>query len=309
MKTNISKTKEILEQLLPPHEVIYCDVESHDVLGLNFKAAGVAIKLESGQEVYGASSSEKDDPLIFAGYECLERFVIQGLPKEDKFQSVDFKWSLSNGIALHDTYEEACENSYGELFERSEILKSWYFNTPVRIIPQDMEAFSSELATHYEIIVADFSTDPKRHAIGYFALPKNSKVHLVYGFGSSSDLQKAILKAKKEFITRLGFLWGEEVSESEVPKNTPDFHQEFYLKPENGHHIREWLFGTKFGKKEYLGFQLKDVSYVNITPAEWQGKFYVTKATSKDCIPLFFGMAPQHIFDFPYRCDIPHPIV
>lgn len=301
-------TKKILEKYLPPHEITYCDVEENHILGLGIKCAGVAVKFQNGLEVFG-SSSGSENPLMLAAYECLERYVVQNQPKKTFFETSTFKWSISNGIAIHSSSHEAHHNAFYELFERNEILKSWFYNTPIKHLSCDLSDLGQEILNHFEFLVADFSTHEHKHVIGLFAFPKSEDLNLVYGFGSGDDLNQTILKAKKEFMTRFGFLWGESATDVGVEINTPAFHQEFYLKKENWGHIREWLFELKYPKKTHSGFQINDVKYVNITPASWTPDFTVMKAVSDDSLSLFFGFPDQQIFDFPFRCDIPHPIV
>lgn len=304
------KVKQTLKRYLPDHELTYCEVEDHEILGMKFQNAGVAARLHDNLDVFGASSSFTESPLMFAAYELLERFAILSRPiVRHELDSDTFRSSISNGVAIHKTIEEAKMNAQFELLERNEILKSWYFNTPVEHLPvSSLGEMSAEAHEHYEFALVDFSTIQNVHVIGVFAFPKNPSVNLVYGFGSASDLHEAILKAKKEFITRLGFLWGESFEE-EVPVNTPDFHQNFYLRPENLCHIKEWLFGSLSTKKSLEKYQLKDMDFVNITPLNWGGDFFVVRAQSHDVIPLFFGQPPKQLFDFPFRCDIPHPIM
>lgn len=301
-------TKEILKKYLPAHEVTYCDVENHNISGLEFMSAGVAVKLENGLEIFGASSALDISPIRLAAYECLERYVIQTMPRDTTHETQDFKWSISNGVAIHSSYELASHNAYYELLERNEILKSWYYNTPIKHLSHSLN-FPENLQKSHKMLVADFSTIEGQYVIGVFAIPLDDKHNLVYGFGSGCDLNLAIQKANKEFVTRFGFLWGEEASNEVMSSCTPDYHQEFYLKKENLHHIEEWLFGHRFEKQYVSEFQLKGTEYVNITPASWKDDFSVLKAISKDSLPLFFGLPPRQLFDFPFRCDIPHPIV
>lgn len=305
----LSKVKALLEQTLPRHEITYCEEEEQTILGLKFKNAGVAVKLESGLEFFGASSSQTGSVLVYAAYECLERFTILTQERIPSFESNSFRYALSNGVALHQTFEKASKNAYLELLERNEILKSWYYNTPIKHLSSDSVNFGEEINQKYEILVVDFSNTPQAHVIGIFALPKSEEVNLIYGFGCAVNLSEAINKAQKEFITRLGFLWDQAPDEEYSNKNSSSYHQEFYLRKENLPYIKEWLYEGEVPKKEIDGLQLKGVDYVNITGKTLDNLYFVIKATSSDSIPLFFGLPPKHIFDFPFRNEIPHPIV
>ena len=300
-----------LRQFLPEHEVTYCDVEENEILGLKFKNAGVAVTLHDGLEVFGSSSSQAGSPLIFAAYELLERYVVLTQSTDNKTHESDkFKYSVSNGVALHDTFVKAKDNAYFEMYERNEILKSWYYNTPIKRLPNSLLGeMSTEMVNLYEFFVADFTDGHGAPVIGVFALPNMKEMNFICGFGSGQTIEEAVQKAKKEFVTRLGFLWGELPGDEIKIVNSPGFHQDFYMRHENLNNIREWLFGQKYPKKKSSSHQMKDVYYVNITPSGWESHFSVVRARSVDAIPLFFGYPPKQIFDFPYRCDIPHPIM
>ena len=312
MNHEIQNIKDLFKQLLPPHELTYCEVDVHSILGLHFQTAGVAVKLETGLECYGSSSSFlRAPPLMFAAYECLERYAIHNQlspPLEGK----TFRNSLSNGVAIHQNFFEAKKAAYLELLERNEILKSWYFNTPIRHINLSAEYyFSAEMIDQYDLHFVDFSSIPDCFVVGIFALPKIPSLNPIYGFGSGLNESEGIFKARKEFLTRLGFLWGETPAYEDQLGDirTPNFHQEFYLRHENLQHLRDWLQEDRKQKKNFNKYQVRDLNYENITPNAWGSKYPVIKATASDSIPLFFGLPTPELFDFNYRCDIPHPIV
>lgn len=309
METN-TQIVELLNQYLPTHELLHCEDEDHDILDFKFKIAGVALKLENGLEVFGSSSAEKSSPLRYAAYECLERFVLLNSAKPQD-ESLPYKFSLSNGVALHDNFEKASQSALAELVERNEILKSWYYNSPIELLPFDASvSFSQEMSEKYDFFLASFSQIPSHFVTGLFAFPKVSGVNLIYGFGSSAEgLEIATQKAKKEFTTRLGFIWGESAELTAHDRKSGLYHQDYYLMPENLHHLKEWLTGSKYAKKSSTRFLLEKPEFTDLTPLPWRASLAMAKAHCQDSIPLFFGEPPLELFDFSHRCDIPHPII
>jgi hypothetical protein len=154
----------------------------------------------------------------------------------------------------------------------------------------------------------NFSSFQEFPVLGIFAFPRVRGLNLIYGFGCDTSIKRALEKSRKEFLTRLGFLWGEVVSMNPVERSTSLFHQEFYLDMANSKIIYEWINGTSKNNRPINKYSIGDITFVNHTPAPWSEKFSVMRAHSNDSIPLFFGKPPKS-FDFPFRHDIPHPMV
>ncbi len=308
---NQSQVEKFLTNYLPPHDLLYCENEFLDALGLKLNISGVAVQIHDGPEVFASSSSTKSSVLELAAYECLERFVVL---KDKKNESKDksFALSLSNGVALHSSVELAKLSAKYELFERHEILKSWYYNTPIEEIKIDLYGlFPKEMLAKYRLKIVNFSTDERIKVIGIFAFPNETGLNLSYGFGCGDDLQSAFTKAQKEFFTRFGFLWEQDPHETYATEVScsPLFHQDFYLKPENHMILWNWLTLNPSKRNESRRDSVRSVSYIDLTPTHWNRDFSVIKAVSEDAIPLFFGKAPRETYNFTYRYDIPHPIV
>lgn len=300
MKNNVSQ---LLNQYLPPHEITHYEVESFSVGKTSFIAAGVAVKIKStGLEVYGSSSGDSEETARYAAFEILERYSL--LSRQDKTlpSSSRVKYSLSNGVALHTDPDISKESAFLELAERNELLKSWYFNTPVINITHSLD---SEI-DGYTVKAYEFSNEKGLSVVGIFAFSTSLEKAPVYGFGAGRNRREACRKANKEFCTRFGFIHDEISSEDPEFSATADYHQDFYLNPKNQHHLVEWLEGhNKIKTNRYC---LKDIEFFNLTPQDWKG-LYIIQAKSPESIPLFFGDASSVGFDFKFRYGIPHPII
>lgn len=295
-----------LRKFLPEHTVLHCETEevsTHD--GLMY-VAGIAVELSNGLQIFGSSSASDETCLLLASYEVLERFALLTSNSDVEVPKNKFKYSISNGVALHTDEETAKSSAFLELLERNEILKSWYLNTPIKIVSSEAQYQGPTSLHGYDIMAYDFSTIPGHHVIGVFAFPHDRNKAAMYGFGAGFNLADASKKAGKEFWTRMGFV-GDEVTDSDPDFScTPDYHQDFYLNPKNTKYLIEWL--TSPDKKPSDRYMMKGISFTSLKPLDWK-ELKVFKASSEDCIRLFFGDASGADFDFVHRCDIPHPII
>lgn len=292
-----------LNKYLPNHEIEYCETERSIISNEQITTSGIVLKFKDGKELFGAASSlSNNDPMMIAAFECLERFLI--LDQKYIQENNDTYFTASNGIAFHETYEKACINAQLELIERSEILKSWYKNQTAKIINSSI--FCQEFYDSFKVWCFDFSNIEGVYVIGIFAMQNEFPTKFYCGFGSSTNLKEAELKAKKEFLTRLSFLINQPLDAIDsIPKNTGLYHQEFYLHSENYSHLIDWFSCIAVDQKVKSSL-FPVIKFEKISPEHWTD-FCVVKAYSNETIPLFFG-APPKSFDFKFRYDIPHPI-
>lgn len=300
MKTQVQT---LLNNFLPAHSIEYCETERTILFNEPITTSGIVIKFKDGRELFGAASSlTNDNPLMIAAYECLERYLI--LEQKDKQQNNKTYFTPSNGLALHENYEKACQNAQFELIERSEVLKSWYLNQPAEALSNSN--FSKEFLDEFEIWSFDFSNIEGVFVVGVFAQRREDGGQFYCGFGSSNDLPSAKLKAKKEFLTRLHFLMDQPLEPLDsIPRNTGLYHQEFYLHSQNQEYLKDWfdaIGASNLIKKSHF----PKIKFKTISPSHWKD-FCVVKAYSNEATPLFFGIPPKS-FDIKYRYDIPHPI-
>jgi len=301
-------TSEFLDRHLPPHEKLYFETENKNILGFEFDISGIAVKLESGEEVYGSSSSFNNSSIQLAAYELLERYV--GIKNLCNTEPGDTYFSFTNGMAIHQDSSKSKKNARLELIERNEIMKSWYFNTPIKKLDYNANlSFPNDFLEKYEVSIFDHSNIDGCFVVSIFAFPKNDSFNLIYSFGAAESLLEAVEKSKKEFLTRLGFLWEEKPHLENIQRNTSSYHQEYYLMSENWSELRKWLFENVHRKKKLSKYECQEIQFLDLTPNGWKDSTFVFKAIGKDYIPLFFGNPPAEKFDFTHRCDIPHPMI
>lgn len=301
------KAQKILSDFLPPHEIIHSESESIELPDLSATVGGIAISFDKDDVIFGSALAYDDRALEFAAYECLERFVISRSKSQGLEQS-SFRASISNGVALHHSLDEAKLAARLELLERSEILRSWYENSPVERINLPFEKGLTGLKENYDIIVYEFSNIIGYSVLGIFAFPKKQGKVFLAGFGAGLSVETAYAKALKEFLARYHFL-----KETEPPSEinfsaTADYHQDYYLFGKNYMFIQDWLLKVESQRTRRRRGAQPVFEYQDITPSFWAKKLYVVRAMSPQTIPLFFGKFPTTSFNFKYRCDIPHPI-
>jgi len=219
------------------------------------------------------------------------------------------RWARSNGIALGVTWKDAAERARLELVERDRILRSWYGElSPTRIDEPD-GVVPDALKLAHRLEWYEFGTEPDS-VVALFGFPEPS-APFVYGFGAGRDREAAARSAAREWIQRLGFLWGEAVpTEPPDVAPTPDFHQEHYLYAGNLERVRAWLRGDHASFSGVLSAPRSalDAHYVDLTPAWLRSGLRVVKAVSGGRVPLCFGLGHPWAPACPEELMV-HPIV
>lgn len=219
--------------------------------------------------------------------------------------------SLSNGVALHTSWTQACAAACEELVERDRVLRSFAGElAPVPLALEESDPVR-KLADLYEVTAFELgvATPPPSYRAAMLLLsPRSEGIPLIYGFGGARGLADALAKAEREALQRLAFLWGEDLPETSAsPAPTPDFHHDFYLYPPNQKHLQRWLQGQNRPRRQSLrGLPLFDgspVVFVDLTPECLRGKLAVAKASSPSARRLRFG-APAYPGGAP-----PHPMM
>ncbi|MBV9947295.1 MAG: YcaO-like family protein [Myxococcales bacterium] len=212
--------------------------------------------------------------------------------------------SRSNGVAIHVTWETACDRACAELVERDRILRSWYGElvpSPLPLgpglVPDAMRIHSEWLA--YELGASGPCVGADLAVVLVIAFPARTEVPLVFGAAAASDRRTAVTKAIEEAIQRFGFLFGEAIPDT-PPESapTPDYHQEFYLYPPHHRLLRDWLERRAAAADAPSGAgeqgAPRPVSFVDLTPPHLRGDLFVAKALSIDAEPLWFGEPAPH---------------
>jgi hypothetical protein len=235
------------------------------------------------------------------------RAVARVFPTDPKPEAL--RTSLSNGVALHETWPKACAAALCELVERDRVLRSFSGEfAPKRLQAVDRK-LTRALRDQYAIEAYEFGPSRKgtlQHtAAGLFLFPHDATHPLAYGFGAALGPEAALTAAGNEALQRLAFLWGEELPTSTPSATpTPDYHQEHYLYPPHQKLLRAWLAGT-WPKRQVAASQAFDgerASFVDLTPTTLQPLAAVAKAISSNARLLRFGLSD------PRRPTPPHPI-
>ena len=217
--------------------------------------------------------------------QCWRSAQLHGCSASDL--SPRLRLSLSNGVALHSSWQAACSSALHELIERDRILRSFAGEfAPVRL-----EAPASELAraTSEQFETAAYeigrSHPARRHRTRmWFMMPQQLNSANDLRLWNIESLADALLRAEREAMQRLAFLWGEELPSEQVEASpTPDFHQEYYLYPPNHARLTEWLAGQIKPRhalqQELPLFDGSPVTYIDLTPAALRGKLAVAKGS------------------------------
>jgi hypothetical protein len=218
--------------------------------------------------------------------------------------------SLSNGVALHRTWADACAAAVCELVERDRVLRSFEGEVaPVRLRDHD-PALERALAEHYAVEAYGF--DPPAvplcyHAAGLFLFPRAPHDPIAYGFAAALSGEAALESATREALQRLAFLYGEEIPmRAPTPAPTADYHQEHYLYPPEHERLREWLTARRpvspAGSVSF--FDGDGVRFADLTPGSLRERVAVARASSRDARILRFGLSARDVS----RHTPPHPI-
>jgi hypothetical protein len=276
-------------------------------------------------QALGAAAERAGYPVERAYFELLERISIQlargaeQLPVRDRAGRLlsrrgaarvfppdpspeRLRLALSNGVALHRSWPQACDAAQRELVERDRVLRSFAGEIAPRALPAPVCGLEPEYAAQAYALGTPGPQLGLEVAI-YVLRPRTQDQPLVYGFGAGETLALASARAQGEAEQRLAFLWGEPLpTAAPEPAPTPDYHQEHYLYP--AHHARlfAWLDGKQPqpARRASPAFDGSRLVLVDLTPAAVSGSgLYVAKAGSAHARKLRFGATGR----------APHPVV
>ena len=289
------------------------------------------VAASADRNAMGSSTQADGYPVNRAYFELLERISIYEANQPDRVLEVrdergrilgerpaarvfprdvseHLRLSLSNGVALHATWRDACRSALHELIERDRILRSFAGEfAPVRVdmLPSELASATAQQFETVAYEIGQRDPAPKHRTALWFMMPQQIELPMTYGFGTAETISDALARAEREAMQRLAFLWGEDLPNQQVePAPTPDFHQEYYLYPPNHARLTEWLAGQvkprHTSQRSLPLFDGTPVTYIDLTPAALRGKLAVAKAISPSARKLRFGVAA--------KC-IPHPVV
>lgn len=302
-----------------------------EIAGLSVHRAGVASVAPTGEELTGAAASLDGSPEDRAYFELIERVGTfeaiaseRDLPRRDAAgaslgsipsrrvfvpseDGTRYREARSNGVALHDTWEEAAFRARAELIERDHVLRAWYgLETPRSVdLPAATEWPVPTHLTDYDWRAVAFDlAEPEGWAAGIavrgvFALPRRDDLPLLAGFGARATAEGALMAACAEITQSLAFLWGEEIPTS-LPPAAPHAgaHLEWLLYPGNRAAIAAWLGGAHrehAPPRAQLPRHVVDaaVEYVDLTPPWLLGRAHLARAIHPAARRLVFGEAPD----------------
>jgi hypothetical protein len=283
---------------------------------LRMRLAGVTARL--GDVIYaGSAAHETEDPLPRAYFELLERLSIgqailssgehtlhdatrtsaaqQGtrLPASLLFkpnpEPQRWRHALSNGVALGETWAHACSRALAEVVERDAVLRSWFGRLPLHPLPADAAVGWRILSELYELEVRCVQWLGHWVVVGV-GFPREASTPLGLGFGARRELNEASQVALREFVQRLGFLWGESIPECEPePAPSVDYHQEWGLWTGSHGALRQWLERAAGVASLEPEPDPPALGFADLTYREIQGQLHVARAHAPALCPLIFG--------------------
>jgi len=289
--------------------------------GIEIPRAGIATMSPTGEQVTG-SAAGRGDVVARAGFELLERVATLEAASQprlvlrtaagDEVGEVEasvlfpaspdpgrWRYARSNGVALHASWEAACERARRELVERDRILRAWYGETRPRAI--DVGECELSRAGSYEVLGVElvgpaggtFGEDLVVAAV--FGFPRRPAVPLVFGYGAGVDRREAVEIASKEALQMLAFLWGEEIPATR-PAPTPSAmgHLDWHLFP--GHHrlLRRFLLEGHPAPTAPPNAvsPSPSLAFADLTPRWMEEGLRVARAICEAAAPLAFGASP-----------------
>ncbi len=306
--------------------------------GITLRRAGLSTRGAGGAEALGAAAEIMDSPIARSYFELLERVVLLDAMHEPQpsYRAFSFdgrsmgrrsaavvfpesgeparwRFARSNGVALHEGWENACRRAAWELIERDRVLRSWYGELQPEPLPFPTRSPCSETKS-YDWRAYGFPR-PANHTLGdgvlvagVFGFPLHPSAPLALGFGARATLDDAVDAAAREAMQQLAFLWGEPIpQEPPVFAPTPLYHIERFQCPSQHAVLRQWLDGEHTRHQPKLDSPLDGtVSFVDLTPSWLSGGLRVVKALCPAAVSLAFG-------DPPYARHLPedlraHPI-
>ena len=317
-----------------------------EIEGLENFLSGLQATHPQWGEVVGSAASQKSFPSQRAFFELVERISILESMSQDIFklrdmqttkitrlapinslypylanqdgsEKLSFQYAKSNGVALHNSWTEACQSACFELVERHLVLSSWVGLTqPILVRNDSIVKELQQLCQAYEVLSISFGQQNVScisspiYVGGLVLLSKKWDAPLVVGFGAGLSLQEALLKASNEGLQRLGFLWGEEIPLCEPEfQPSPLYHQEYFLVPKSRSKLESWLEGKFLVPADDAS---QEISTLQIQFADLSSfkrpEFRVAKALCPQAMPLVFGRWREREFSGLPEERLIHPI-
>ncbi len=220
----------------------------------------------------------------------------------------------SNGVALHDTWSEACKGAALELVERHLLLESFYG----RLKPSPIDAKGifkeKDLGDLYEersyfigSQKVDAFPDPI-FVVASLLLPKDpERNHQIAAFGAGFDLNEAHGRAQKEVLQRYSFVYDSEIPSEVAFEASGMYHQNFHFQSENHWQVRDWLEGKFYSGNAPIETVMA-VDFVDLSLPELHS-YAIAKAISGEAHELVWGLMDPSLFEEKLLAkNLVHPI-
>ncbi len=324
-----SRSKKKLDLKLPGWSVGEPFNATTKVSGQTIYVTGIEATHPVLGPVVGSAGSVATYPFAQAWFELIERTAILENLHRSEFDCLDaakgrfvkkmpgievfpqavttgsaltYQFAKSNGVALHDSWREACKRACFELIERHLVLKSWIGESTPKVLAQDVLGLSfQKIQSLYSVIPLDFGGQAVtcfRNLIqvaGVTLVPKDTAHPLILSYGAGFSKKDALQKAKSESWQRLGFLFGEEIpSEEPAFLASPLYHQDYYLYPAHHQILHRWFKG-EFATPNPKSSTIMRVDFAAMSSPS-RPEYFVSKAIAQESIPLVFGNWDQGPF-------------
>ncbi len=267
---------------------------------------GLAVAGPGGLEVTGSAAQVGEPPHARALFELLER--VATLEAEGRgtaaAQDPAFRYARSNGVALHDSLEEARARAQWELGERHLVLKAWFGDIRPERISLDVRETAFRGVDGWDVRAYAFRDDGASRAAcgvvgaGVFAFPRKDDLPLAMGFAARPTETDALASALGEAVQNAAFLWGEDLpAAAPAVGPSPLHHLEYYQHRSRHAALEAWLDGGHLPFRGALAKALAlagpdaPVTFEDITPA-WAAPMHVVRARCDSAVPLVFGSPP-----------------
>lgn len=291
--------------------------ERAEVPGAAARIVGLHARHGDGLEVTASAAGDGSDVLHRAYFELLERIAIveraeaagplpirscdgrlEGhVPKDEVFPPparAGQRHALSNGVAAHVERAAAGRSAWLELIERDRVLRSWYFGVP-RLRPLPVGDSCLETLPSHRSLACEVpaGADPARDVavVALFLFPRIEGAPFACSFAAGNTPAEARLRAEREGLQRLGFLWGEPLPATPPsPSPSPEYHLDHYLHPGSQAAIERWIAGEAASPTRVAPEpRAERIRFADLTPAWLEGRAVVVRCLSPARMPLVFG--------------------
>lgn len=294
-----------------------------EVDGVILRRAGVSAQSDDGLSTFGSAASVKDEPLRRAVFELLERIAIVEAEASDLSlfpaatrlgQAIEpvsralvfpdsetpaWQYSRSSGVAIGETWADACRGAFHELAERDALLRAWYAQKKVALISLSEGMLPPTRSyTWMAVAVPTSAWAQGLHAVAAFAFPNDPAMPLLRGFAADPAQDVATVRAIAECLQNLAFLTEDPVpSRAPDPAPTPLFHLDSFLYAGAHPPLKHWLFGQSVvAETTTIPETSFDATprYVDLTPRQ-ATNLKVVRALHPSALALTFGDGPPWI--------------